>query len=107
MSWSYRVCPVCSDGRSIYAHFDSRALGRPAASLLVFVSSLPSLSRGKRIQKSSGSLAICEDCIAKICDGEPLPQKLRDGIAEACKAMDIKLQRALPLAAVKPKKKKR
>jgi hypothetical protein len=109
MSWSYRGCPVCSDGS--YAFSDNKKISRPVASLLIFVSSLAPrynwADSGPRKQKSSGSLAICPDCLAKICDGEPLPQKLRDGIAAACLAMGIKLQRALPLAAKSTKKKGR
>lgn len=66
----------------------------------------PRYRPAQRKQKSSGSLALCADCLAKICDGQPLPQKLRDGIAAACLAMDIKLQRALPLSA-KPAKRNR
>jgi hypothetical protein len=89
----WRGCPGCSS--------DSQVRSNVEASLLVFLSSL---GEGRR-QKSSGSLALCADCISKICDGEPLPQKLRDGIADACKALGIELQRALPLE-VKPAKKK-
>ena len=102
MSWYYRDCPVCSDGSGS----GQREGKRPAASLLLFVSTLPSVSHGPRVQKSSGSQVLCADCIAKICDGEPLPQKLRDGIAEACKVAGIRLQRALPLS-VKPKRGKK
>lgn len=102
---SYYPC-VCSHGK----YGPDRLT--PVASLLVFISSISRRSwrdpdPPKRQQKSSGSVGLCADCIAKICDGEPLPQKLRDGISEACKVMGIELQRALPLKTKPAKKVKR
>jgi hypothetical protein len=79
---------------------------------LVLVSSiapkyLQSNGPHKRRQKSSGSVGLCADCIARICDGGPLPAALSSGIAEVCKAMNIELQRSLPLATKTLKKVKK
>jgi hypothetical protein len=96
--YDYIACPVCAHGRSIYTgNIDKR----PSVSLLVLVSSVRAATRK---QKSSGSLAMCADCLAKILDGKPLPKKLRDGMAEACKQIGVQVQRALPLKAAKARK---
>jgi hypothetical protein len=104
MSWNWHSCPVCSDGR-----WTSDRKIRPVASILVLLSTIAPTDRNgaPRKQKSSGSLAFCASCLAKIADGEPLPKKLRDGITSACTNLGIELQRALPLATAKPRKVKK
>ena len=94
-TYAYTSCPVCSKGTWNGA--------KPVVSLLVQVSTVRS-SHGNRKQKTSGSLAMCSDCLASILDGKPLPQKLISGLTEACKQIGVQVQRALPLAVSKKQK---
>jgi hypothetical protein len=100
-TYDYRSCPVCCSGKSIYSGGHTEK-AMPDVSLLMLVSTV---RVDPRKQKSSGALAMCTDCLAKILDGKPLPKKLRDGMADACTKMGVQVQRSLPLDA-KPKKRK-
>lgn len=99
-TYEYRDCPCCGKGKIIFT-LEGHKARRPVVSLLVLVSTVCAETRQ---QKSSGSQVMCADCLAAILDGKPLPLKLRDGIAAACKNMGVEVQRALPLKVAKPRK---
>lgn len=93
MSSTYS-CPVCRK--------DQWSGPPPVVSLLILVSTVRSFADRK--QKSSGSLPLCADCLAKILDGNTLPRQLREGIQLACEKIGVEVQRALPLKTPKTKK---
>jgi hypothetical protein len=104
-TYKSRACPVCCDGQYHWNVGGGKQVRIPKVALLILASTVNSRD-GQRAQKSSGSLAMCTDCLAKILDGGSLPKKLREGLAAALNKMEVQVQRALPLKIASRKVKK-